>query len=242
MPEHHESDPVSQSTRKQRVGLLFVGILVMLVVAVGLRTDWQFTGARLSDAAIAVSADSVDATNEGRLVSVNGRLSVHQPPEDPQLGLQVPEAVILVREVQMLQWQEACEPSPCSLHTTWSSELIDSKQFSEPAEENNPDRFPIASDRFVGREVRLGAFVPDPDLLVSSIGLTPRPISLDELSNNLAASFSISDNALFSGNDPEHPAVGDLRIRYSIVASGKVSVTGIQQSSQLIDPAQPHRP
>ena len=212
---------MSQRARKRGVILLFIGILVVLFVAFGLKTNWQFTGAQLAGAAIPVSADSLNTDNEGR---------------------QAPDVVVLVRDVEMFQWQQTCEASDCRLHTTWSSDLIDSARFSERAGHENPHLFPIASDRFVGNGIRLGAFVPDADLLVSSISLKPRAVTLAELSPNLAASFSISDNALFSGDDPEHPVVGDLRIRYSIVAGGEVTVTGIQQSSQLVDPAHARQP
>ncbi len=221
---------------------MLVGVLVVLIVAFAMRAGWRLTGPQAPSMPLPVAADSVDADNEGRLVSVHGRLSVDQPPEDPQLGLRAPDAIILVREVEMFQWQEACDAGSCTLKTAWSTGLIDSTQFSESADHRNPDRFPIASDRFVGMGVRLGAFVADADLLVSSLGLRPRPVTLAELSNNLAASFSVSDNALVSGNDPEHPVVGDLRIRYLIVAGDEVSVTGIQQSSQLVDPAHAHNP
>lgn len=228
--------------RNRRAVRLLAGLLVALLVALGIWANREPPGQRTPSTPIPVTADSLDVDNEGRLLSVNGRLSVDQPPEDPQLGLQAPEAVILVREVEMFQWQEVCAAGTCAPQTKWSPELIDSTRFSESAAHRNPDRFPITSDRFVGKGVRLGAFVPDIDLLVSSIGLTPRRVTVAELSNNLAASFSVSDNALFSGNDTEHPLVGDLRIRYRIVAGAEVSVTGIQLSSRLVDPAHAHKP
>ncbi|MBL0165307.1 MAG: hypothetical protein IPP82_17115 [Xanthomonadales bacterium] len=233
---------MNQRTHKRGVILLAVGTLVGLFVAFGLRTNWQFTGAGSSGAAIAVPADSIDAGNEGRLVSVSGRLTVEQPPEDPELGLQVPDAIVLVREVEMFQWRQACSAGSCVLKTMWSPELIDSTQFGETANPQNPQRFPIASDRFVGKGLRLGAFVPDADLLVSGAGLAPRPVSLSELSNNLAASFSVADGVLVSSNDPEHPLVGDLRVRYRIVAAAEVNLIGIQQSPRLVDPALTRKP
>lgn len=230
------------STRKRGIALAIIGVVAALIVALGIRNGWQAAAPEVSTSAIPVPADSINPDNEGRLVSVSGRLSVDKPPEDPQLGLRAADATILVREVEMLQWQEICDAGSCTFKTTWSPELIDSTHFSEGAEHRNPDRIPIASDRFIGEGVRLGAFVPQADLLVSSVGLTSRPVTLAELSNNLAASFSVSDGALVSGNDPGHPAVGDLRIRYQIVAGGVVSVTGIQQSTQLIDPAPANKP
>ena len=229
-------------TRNRRAMFLIAGVLAVMLAVFGIWANRESSDSHAPSAAIPVTASSVDANNEGRQVSVAGQLSVDQPPEDPQMGLLAPNAVILVREVEMFQWQEVCDAGSCTPHTKWSPDLIDSTRFSEPAEHGNPDRFPIASDRFVGEGLRLGAFVPDADLLVSSIGLTPRPVSLTELANNLSASFSVSDNALFSGNDPEHPVVGDLRIRYRIVPAGEVAVTGIQQSAQLVGPAHASNP
>lgn len=230
------------STRKRAIVLAIVGTFVALIVAIGIRMGWQLNVPGASIAAIPVPADSIIADNEGRLVSVHGALTVDQPPVDAQLGLQAADAIILIREVEMLQWQEVCDAGTCTLKPSWSPELIDSTHFNDAAGHRNPDQFPIASDRFVGKGIHLGAFVPDADLLVSSVGLVPRPVALTELSNNLAASFSVSDNAFFSGNDAENPLVGDLRIRYRIVAGGEVSLTGIQQSSRLVDPAHQPKP
>ncbi len=233
---------MSQRTRNRGVILLLVGVLVVLIVAFGMRTGWRFAGPQVPSAAITVIADAVDAGHEGRLVNVHGRLSADQPPEDPDLGLRAADAIVLVREVEMFQWQQSCSAGSCVLQKTWSPELIDSTNFGESAKPRNPDRFPIASGRFVGQGIRLGAFLPDADLLVSSTGLTPRSVSLAELPANLAASFSVSAGTLISGNDPDHPVIGDLRIRYRIVAGGEVRVTGIQQLSRLVEPAHAQEP
>lgn len=192
--------------------------------------------------AIAVAAAVVDTANEGRLVKVTGRLSVDQPATDPQLGLQAANAIVLIREVEMLQWQEHCSAGTCTLATTWSPTLIDSTRFSASAGQRNPERFPLQGERFAGKDIRLGAFVPDVDLLVASLGSTPRPVSLNEFPENLAASFSVVDGALASGDDREHPAVGDLRIRYRVVAAAEVTISGIQQSSRLLDAGRVHQP
>lgn len=227
--------------RQRRAVFLLAGALALLA-ALAAWKYWRDLQPMPPSPAIAVSAAVVDSANEGRLVKVTGRLSVDQPAADPQLGLQAANAIVLIREVEMLQWQEHCSAGTCTLATTWSPTLIDSTRFSASAGQRNPERFPLQGERFAGKDIRLGAFVPDVDLLVASLGSTPRPVSLNEFPENLAASFSVVDGALVSGNDREHPAVGDLRIRYRVVPAAEVSISGIQQSSRLLDAGRVHQP
>ncbi len=227
--------------RQRRAVFLLAGALALLA-ALAAWKYWRDLQPMPPSPAIAVSAAVVDTANEGRLVKVTGRLSVDQPAADPQLGLQAANAIVLIREVEMLQWQEHCSAGTCTLATTWSPTLIDSTRFSASAGQRNPERFPLQGERFAGKDIRLGAFVPDVDLLVASLGSTPRPVSLNEFPENLAASFSVVDGALVSGNDREHPAVGDLRIRYRVVPAAEVTISGIQQSSRLLDAGRVHQP
>lgn len=233
---------MSPRPRQRRAVFLLAGALALLLLALGIWINREVPAPSSPTTAIPVTADSVDADNDGRLVSVTAHVSADQPPMDPQLGLQAVDAIILIREVEMLQWQELCDADSCTFKTAWSPTPIDSTQFSEPAGHRNPERFPIQAGRFAGKDVRLGAFVPDTDLLVSNLDSVPRPVSLDDFPENLAASFSAVDGALVSGNDREHPAVGDLRIRYRIVPAAQVTLSGIQQSSRLLDPARIQQP
>lgn len=233
---------MSPRPRQRRAVFLLAGALALLLLALGVWINREVPAPSSPTTAIPVAADSVDAENEGRLVKVTGRLSVEQPATDPQLGLRAADAIVLIREVEMLQWQEHCSAGTCTLATTWSPTLIDSTRFSASAGQRNPDRFPLQGERFAGKGIHLGAFVPDVDLLLASLDSTPRPVSLDEFPENLAASFNAVDGALVSGNDREHPAVGDLRIRYRIVPAAQVTLSGIQQSSRLLDPARIQQP
>jgi len=228
--------------RRRRTVFLLAGALALLMLALGTWMNREAPAPSLPTTAIPVAADPVDADNEGRLVKVSGRLSVEQPATDPQLGLQAADAIVLIREVEMLQWQEHCNAGACTLATIWSPTLVDSTRFSASPGQRNPDHFPLQGERFAGKDIRLGAFVPDVDLLVASLDSTPRPVSLDEFPENLAASFSVVDGALVSANDRDHPAVGDLRIRYRIVPAGEVTLSGIQQSSRLLAPARAQQP
>ncbi len=225
---------------KERLGLAAgVGLLILAIVLIGSRGGWNrfLHSAEPFPVAVSVSAKSVDADNEDRLVSVQGQLVADHPPADAQLGIVAKNAIVLARDVEMYQWQENCIDSVCTQRADWSAVWIDSTRFSEQVGHRNPDRLPLESMQFDGEGIHLEAFQPDINLVISKVGFVPRPIDPTELSSNLAASFSVSDNQLLSGNDPTHPAVGDLRIRYRVVPGGATTLNGVQKSTRLTDPS-----
>src|SRR5690349_14176667 len=186
-----------------------------------------------------VSAEKIDPANEGRVVTLGGALSVKKPPRDTQLGIGT-DAVMLLRYAEMLQWQEKCDAAKCAYQEVWSPQLIDSRKFREPQGHKNPERLPITSGRFSAGEVRLGAFVIDAAALgnyrLDSALQTkpvPYPVKNAELPSNLAISFREVNGALYAG-DPEHRAVGDLRISYRIIPAGNVELIGTQHGERLI--------
>ena len=231
--------------KQKLIGLVaFVIVLAVIMVAIGQRGGWNrfMTAPEPKEVAVSVAASPVNPDNEGRLVSVQGQLLAEKSPEDPEFGLIAHDSVVLAREVEMYQWLEDCIDGNCTQRMAWSDKWIDSSAFNEPTGHRNPDRFPVESARFIGEGIHIGAFEPEIALLESEIGFTPRPIKPDELSANLAASFSVSGNELLSGSDPLHPAVGDLRIRYSELPSTPTTVIGIQKLSRLVEAARPRVP
>jgi hypothetical protein len=186
-----------------------------------------------------VSADKVDPANEGRVVSVEGTLSVKKPPRDTQLGISA-DAVMLLRFAEMLQWQETCAGASCTYQQVWSPQTIDSRKFRQPEGHRNPERLPMTSGRFSAGEMRLGAFVVDAAALgnyrLDSALQTkpaPYPVSSAQLPSNLALSFRDLNGALYAG-DPDHRTVGDLRVSYRIIPAGKVELIGTQRGDRLI--------
>jgi hypothetical protein len=199
----------------------------------------QITGADASDA-IAVSADAIDPANEGRRVSVSGDLVAKSPATDSQLGITAPDAIMLLRFVEMLQWQEHCVGTSCTYREVWSPQLIRSAKFREAAEHQNPARLPMTTARFSSSDVRLGAFRVDAATLgnyrlEASLRIKPTPIrvSVSQLPSNLAPTFRDFNGALYAG-DPEHRKVGDVRVSYRIIPATKVDVVGIQRGDKLV--------
>ena len=186
-----------------------------------------------------VSADRIDPANEGRLVTVAGTLSVTKPPRDTQLGIGA-DGIMLLRFAEMLQWQEKCNGASCIYQQVWSPQAIDSRKFREQEGHKNPERLPITTGRFSAGEVRLGAFLVDAAALgnyrLDSALQTkpvPYPVKDAELPSNLAISFREVNGALYAG-DPEHRAVGDLRISYRVIPAGNVELVGTQRGDRLI--------
>jgi hypothetical protein len=141
---------------------------------------------------------------------------------------------VLIRNVEMYQWREACIDTSCEQSTGWSDALIDSSTFHAKEGHENPTAFPFDSTRFDAEGIHLGAFHPTIELILAEVRPVPRPLRLDELPANLAASASEIDGRIHVGNDPLNPAVGDLRIGYTIIPSATTILTGIQRSERLV--------
>ena len=190
--------------------------------------------------AIAVGADTIDPANEGKQISVSGDLVAKAAAIDSQLGISAPDAVMLLRFVEMLQWQQQCRGTECTYQQVWSPQLINSSKFREPADHQNPARLPMTTARFSSNDVRLGAFRIDAATLGNyrldaSLRIKPTPfrVTSAQLPSNLAPTFRDFNGALYAG-DPEHRKVGDVRVSYRIIPVSKVDVIGIQRGDKLV--------
>lgn len=221
-------------------GMRSVGVVaVAVVVLIGSALWWGLHGreAAKASASNAVDVDTFDAANEGRRVSVTGTLTFAAGAVDEELGIDT-QAAVLWRDVEMAQWQEQCVANGCAQRIAWSSALIDSSTFNERTGRENPVSFPFASRAFAAPSLRLGAFTVDPAVL-AELPTQPRPASMAELPPNLAAIFRDHDGVLFSGDDVRVPAIGDLRVRYRVLAPGPVTITGLQRGNALVAEATP---
>jgi hypothetical protein len=232
--------------RKRRSGnrMAWLWIVVVAALAAGAwyllqhhRLPMLGNGPVTDTTAQTVSAERIDARNEERSVSVSGTLHATHPARDKELGISA-DAIALLREVQMMQWQEHCAGAGCEYSLAWSTRHVDSHAFRDPQGHTNAAPFPFSTQHFVADEVRLGAFVVDAALVATVQEANAYPVSVAQLPPNLAATFRDCDGALCTGADPAHPAAGDLRVSYRIVASGARTLTGVQRGDRLTAP--PH--
>ena len=81
--------------------------------ATGSASQGTTTGTASEGAPLAVPADHVIASNEGRTIALSGKLDVKVPAKDTQLGVSA-DAVMLLRFSEMLQWLEQCAATSAS--------------------------------------------------------------------------------------------------------------------------------
>jgi len=186
---------------------------------------------RGSQAALRVAADRIDPANEGRAVRVAGNLEITGPARDEQFGVTAAAAVLL-RTVHMYQWIEHCKGDDCSYAAAWSAQPVDSRAFRHPQGHDNPSAR-LADARFAAQGIHLGAWTIPAELAAAQLASVEFPVHVAELPPNLAASFSDAGGALHAGGDPSHPQVGELRVSYRIVPTGKVDLGGVQRGSIL---------
>lgn len=188
---------------------------------------------------LTVAADRIDPANEDRLIEVTGDLKVVSPTHDTQLGIDA-NAVMLMRYADMLQWQEQCSGKDCTYRQVWSPQLINSKKFRDQEGHQNPSHLPVTTARYPSSEVRVGAFRVNAAMFGNSAPGVPLPVkpqqysvASSKLPSNLAISFRDRNGTLYAG-DPDHPAVGDVRVIYRIIPAEKVQIIGTQHGDGVI--------
>ncbi|HEY6942471.1 TMEM43 family protein [Dokdonella sp.] len=215
-------------------------LVAAVVVAVGAGAWWLYRHPRATPPAsappkpIVANPAHVDPRNDGREVELDGPLRVARPARDDAFAIEA-AAVVLLRDVRMLQWQEHCAGAQCRYALEWSSQRIDSRAFREPAGHRNDTPFPFSSERFPAADVRLGAFEIDANLAAAGAAPQAYPVSIARLPPNLAATFRDCDGALCTG-DPARPVAGDLRVAYRIVPDGVRRIVGVQQDGRVRAP------
>lgn len=232
----------------QAVGGVLFGLVALLVAVILLfwnegRAIHTAQGlAEGSGIVRSVSATTVDAANNGRLVHVTGELTVAGPVADPDFG-QRANGVRLLRKVEMYQWKEDTQSEARTRlggseeRTTtyryergWSDRPIDSNRFREPRGHTNP-LMPYQTRDIVAAGARLGAFAL-PEHLLEGFG-TPRPLAATDTQANalqirVGKPVRVLDGVLYVGRDPQQPGIGDMRVSFAEVPLQRASVVAMQ--------------
>jgi hypothetical protein len=226
--------------RKKKISSARIALFVAIILLIALaalawqhRAQLQFaTTTTHTDLALPQSDVTGASAEHGVNVQLSGKLQIAQPPRDAQLGVNAADAVLLLRSVSMIQWQEHCDNGTCSYDTAWAAQPVDSGKFRIRAGHENPP-MPFADARFAAGSVRLGELETDPELVPAQHPAVDFPVKPGMLPPNLAATFSVIDGVLYAGGDALHPRAGTLRISYRIVPAGEISLSGIRRGSRL---------
>ena len=195
-----------------------------------------------------VKSNKIDTTKDGKLVQFNGQATTTDKLSDTDLPVSA-VAIKLARKTEMYQWveekkEETKKEVGGSEKTTttytykqkWSGDVEDSSSFKKPEGHSNPGKIPYASTEWQAANVNVGAYKL-PETLVGDISkheaLNVVEEQLKALPGEMQARTKVSGGGFYIGNDPGSPRVGDLRVSYSIVKPGPVSVYGRQNGDTI---------
>jgi hypothetical protein len=193
----------------------------------------QTTKSLKEGASAVVSVTKLDPANEGKLVHVSGQATTEEWLADPDLGVNI-AGLRLSRRVEMYQWYEKSESkenvggSKTTITTydkKWSETVIGSSAFKE-AGHTNPSQLRVRPFDVAAKKAKLGEFDLSPAIVSAHLDKwEPLPAALTadvvapKLPADLRAKVKAKGDALFVGDDPASPAVGDLRMTYRVVTS-----------------------
>ncbi|HTD29185.1 MAG TPA: TMEM43 family protein [Xanthomonadaceae bacterium] len=133
---------------------------------------------------------------------------------DPVFGVHA-KVLGLERGVEMLQWRKVERPAPPHYEQVWATERIDSRGFD--ATHRNPGDLPFNGERWWTTDPQLEGHPVSPDVLAALGTWAPLKPDLSQLPTNLAVSFQPDGDWLSTSQDPAHPQVGDLRVRWRMI-------------------------
>ncbi len=237
-----------------RLGGAFKGILVGIILFIAsFPLLWWNEGRAVRTAkglesgaaqVVSVASSAVDSSNQGKLVHTTGSLTVGKPAMDGEFSVAPADALKVDRTVEMYQWRENVESKTekklgggtetkktYSYKKDWSSSVISSSGFKKSEGHTNPASMPVSKKDFTASSVKLGAFRFGESLISSVSG--SEAVEGDALKKAAATrvggkSGTVQEEYIYYGN-PASPEVGDVRISFSYVPAGEVSVIGQQQ-------------
>lgn len=227
----------------ERVGNSVMGVvlgIVMLPAAMGL-LGWNenravHTARSLTEGSQVVkesTSDDIDPSLEGKLVHFSGPLIISGSLVDPNFPVRAESAAVLRRYVDTYQWSETHTSNNDHTETytysrVWSDHGVDSSRFRHPAgHQNVPPRHSALT--LVAPEGRLGVRRVAGSLLGELKGGEP----LHPTQTMTSAGVQLDGDALYLGDDPSTPRIGDERVRWQVLQPTEISVIAQQDGDGL---------
>ncbi len=126
------------------------------------------------------------------------------------------KALGLERSVEMLQWRKVDVPAPPHYEQAWTAGRTDSSAFD--AAHMNTGDLPFNGERWWTTDPKLDGHPVSADVLGALDSWTPLKPDLSQLPTNLAVSFQPDGDWLSTSQDPAHPDIGDVRVRWRVIA------------------------
>lgn len=233
---------IGESIKGMFAGILFMVIAVILLFWNEGRAIKTLSSLEEGEkAVIHVASDSVNPANEGKLIHLTGVATTEETLTDSQFPVSA-KAIRLKREALMYQWKEKSNSSTkkkigggeettttYSYDKEWSETPIDSSAFKHPEGHENPSSMPFHTEVLNAGAVTLGAFVLGEGLISKMDSFEPFPVRETEGNDSVQA----YGGGFYSGKDPKSPQIGDVKVSFSIVKPGTVSLIAAQKGTGL---------
>lgn len=238
---------VTKTSYGSRLGNSLKGILVGLALFVAatvllwwnegraVKTSKMLKAAETECVDVA-SVASLDPALEGKLIHATAMAKTDEILTDPTYGVSV-NAIRLVRDVEYYQWVEHSssetkdkigggqETTTTYTYTKeWVGGPIDSGNFKDPDyQSKNFVRTTVPDNTVTAEKVEFGAYVLPPAM----VGAIPASTSV-----NLPASLGngidtfVDGSTVYYGENPQTPAVGDVRVSFTEADGGTASILG----------------
>ena len=255
MSEDYSGDSVTEVTTTgwlQRIGQSIVGALIGLILVLGSVVLLWWNEGRAVEAiraldrgarqVVEAQANAVDPAKDGKLVHLTGPMEAKKPARDPAFGVGADNLLRLKRTVEMYQWAEHKEShsrknlggsetteTTYSYRKEWSEQPHDSSRFHEPGGHGNPS-MPVRSATIDAQDARLGAYQVDRAVLDAISAFAEFDPGQP---GNMPAGYHKTGDTLYRGDDPNSPAIGDIRVHYQAVAAQTMSVVAAQAGATL---------
>jgi len=175
------------------------------------------------------SAQPAPASN-GKLVYVTGMATADHPVGDPTFHIQA-QGLVLTRTVSMYQWvehEQSLDHNGLTVNTyTYSREWSSSRIANSHGHHNPP--MPIHTEQFMAA-AHCGKLVMKQDL-VAKLG-SGANFAVPK-GQALRAGWQRTQAGLYKGSDPTNPAIGDLKVSFSLVPNENVSIVAANHSGTL---------
>ena len=197
-------------------------------------------------AVVAVGADSIDGSKEGKLVHVSGAVKTTGPLVDDEFAVSA-DGVKLLRSVEMYQWKEhesretrkktgggSETVTTYDYKKEWAPGRIDSSNFKKAEGHENPSAPPYDSKTVTADPVKVGAFTMSQEqvaMLTDSEALPLDASAAAKLPAALKSKTQVKDGQFYMSKDPSSPELGDVRVAYRVIKPATVSLVGVQKAS-----------
>lgn len=182
------------------------------------------------------SVDSVDPALEGKLIHATAVAKTDEILTDSDYGLSV-NAIRLERDVEYYQWVEHASSetkdkigggqettTTYTYSKEWVSGPIDSGSFKDPDYQgSNYVRTTVPENTVTAQKVDFGAYVL-PQAMVGAIPASTTVNVPDSVANGV--DVFVQGSTVYYGENPQTPAVGDVRVSFTEADGGVASILG----------------